>query len=59
MSKERATEIKETLYELNRKLLTLEWDNNRNQINPYKKMKYEQLLAEKVNLESELDRLNG
>jgi hypothetical protein len=57
MSQERIAEVQERIRELNRRLLTLEWDLNRNQINPYKKMEYERLKAEQLDLEQELEQL--
>ena len=57
MSKERAAELRERLYELERRIRPLEWDAGRNQINEYKKVQLGQLKVEHENLNKELNEL--
>lgn len=59
MSKERISEIRELLYNLERKLAPLEWDSSRNQINEYKKTELGRLKEERKGLLQELQGLEG
>ena len=45
---------KDTLAEMKRKMAVLEWDLNRNQINPAMRAKYQQLKEEATKLEQEI-----
>ncbi|MFH1591657.1 MAG: hypothetical protein ABIC95_07075 [archaeon] len=47
-------EIRSKLFEAERKISVLEWDDKRMQINPYKKAELEKLRKEKKNLDEEL-----
>ena len=47
-------ELREQLYEMENKMRTLEWDYKREQINPYKKQQFEQMLKEKEELMSKI-----
>jgi len=58
MSKERAAELREQLYQLERRIRPLEWDSSRNQINEYKKVQLGQLKVEHETLSKELNELN-
>ncbi len=57
MSQERLTEIRMLLFELDRKIKPLEWDNSRNQINEFKKKTLETLKTEQDGLQQELNSL--
>ena len=57
MSKERISELREILFHLERKIAPLEWDNNRNQINEYKKTELGRLKEEYTLLAQELQLL--
>tara|TARA_Y100000310_G_C20501180_1_gene724066 strand:+ start:32 stop:214 length:183 start_codon:yes stop_codon:yes gene_type:complete len=57
MSQERLTEIRTLLFDLDRKIKPLEWDNSRNQINEYKKKTLENLKTEQDGLKQELSTL--
>ena len=57
MAQERITELKELLFQLERKIKPLEWDAGRNQINEYKKVQLEQLKEQHQTLSSELESL--
>ena len=57
MSQERMSEIRVLLFELDRKIKPLEWDNSRNQINEFKKKTLETLRSEQDNLQNELSSL--
>ena len=57
MSKERISELREILFHLERKIAPLEWDNNRNQINEYKKTELGRLKEEHTLLAQELQLL--
>jgi len=50
-------ELKEELFQLENKMRTLEWDYNREQINPYKKQVFEGMLKEKEELVSKITQL--
>ena len=54
MSQERILELHRLLYELDRKIKPLEWDNARNQINEFKKKTLEKLKEEHTLLSREL-----
>lgn len=56
MSDERVMEIRTVLSELEGKIRPLQWDSDRNQINPFKKIELEKLTAQKGEL---LEELNG
>ena len=57
MSKERITELKELLVNLEKRMRPLEWDASRNQINEYRKQQLGQLKGELENLKQELTTL--
>tara|TARA_Y100000310_G_C20129029_1_gene555005 strand:- start:269 stop:463 length:195 start_codon:yes stop_codon:yes gene_type:complete len=57
MSNERISEIKELLVGLERRIRPLEWDNNRNQINEFRKQQLGQLTHERETLTNELTTL--
>ncbi len=59
MSPERIIQIQEQLQGLQRRLLTLEWDLSKNQINPYKRVEYERLKGEQRSLQEELTGLQS
>ena len=46
MSQERLLELRELLFQLERKIKPLEWDSSRNQINEYRKQELERLKKE-------------
>lgn len=52
-------QLKENLYEMENKMITLEWDYKREQINPYKKQVFEAMLKEKEQLVSRIKRLEN
>jgi len=54
MSQERVTELREQLFQLERRIKPLEWDAGRNQINEFKKQQLEILKVEFNNLQQEL-----
>ncbi|MBU1111386.1 MAG: hypothetical protein ABIG93_00665 [archaeon] len=56
MSDERIMEIRTVLSELEGKIRPLQWDADRRQINPFKKIELEKLTAQKSGL---LEELNG
>jgi len=56
MSDERIMEIRTVLSDLEGKIRPLQWDADRRQINPYKKIELEKLSAQKGVL---LEELNG
>lgn len=57
MSKERLSELRELLFNLERKIKPLEWDTSRNQINEFKKLELTRLQGEHVSLLQELQEL--
>lgn len=57
MSKERILELRELLFQLERRIAPLGWDASRNQINEFKKLKLQQLQEERQVLERELHEL--
>ncbi|MEK6937803.1 MAG: hypothetical protein AABX04_02035 [Nanoarchaeota archaeon] len=57
MSKERIEELREQLFQLERRIRPLEWDSSRNQINEYKKVQLGQLKVEQETLNKELNEL--
>jgi len=57
MSQERITELHRLLYELDRRIKPLEWDNSRNQINEFKKQTLDKLKGEQATLKQELQQL--
>jgi len=52
-------ELKGRLYEKENKMRPLEWDYNRNQINPFKKQQFEVWLKEKEELVSQIKLLEN
>ena len=54
MSQERATELQEHLFQLERRIKPLEWDAGRNQINEFKKQQLVKLREEFNTLQQEL-----
>ena len=54
MSKERVSELRELLFQLERRIKPLEWDSSRNQINEFKKLQLNQLKEEHIKLSTEL-----
>jgi len=59
MSQERISELRELLFNLERKIAPLEWDANRNQINEFKKATLEKLKQEQVSLQQEFQELGS
>ena len=57
MSQERISELRELLFNLERKIKPLEWDAGRNQINEFKKLTLEKLKEEHSTLLEELQGL--
>jgi len=57
MSPERVSEIREQLFQLERKMKPLEWDASRNQINEFKRLELERLKEEQGTLLNELNEL--
>ncbi|MEK6853361.1 MAG: hypothetical protein AABX64_01635 [Nanoarchaeota archaeon] len=57
MSEERTTQLREQLFQMERKMKPLEWDAGRNQINEFKKQQLERMREEFANLKSELSAL--
>jgi len=57
MSPERISELREMLFNLERKIKPLEWDDSRNQINEFKKKTLEVLREEYQTLSQELNGL--
>lgn len=58
MSEERVSEIKELLFNLERKIAPLEWDAGRDQINEFKRLELERLRTEHGKLSEELTGLD-
>ncbi len=59
MSPERLSEIKEIIFQLERKLRPLEWDASRKQINEFKKVELQRLKEEQSKLQAELQSLES
>jgi hypothetical protein len=59
MSPERISEVREMLFNLERKIKPLEWDHSRKQINEFKKKTLESLRVEHQNLTQELNGLEN
>ncbi|MBT3297366.1 hypothetical protein HN385_00420 [archaeon] len=57
MSQERVSEIRIALLDLESKIRPLQWDSNRNQINPFKKIELGRLNEQKNLLNKELNEL--
>ena len=57
MSQERVSEIRIALLDLESKIRPLQWDSNRNQINPFKKIELGRLNEQKNFLNKELNEL--
>jgi len=54
MSEERVTQLREHLFQLERRIRPLEWDAGRNQINEFKKQQLGKLKEEFTVLQQEL-----
>lgn len=59
MSTERISELKELLFDLERKIAPLAWDAGRDQINEFKKLELGRLREEHLKLSEELAGLEG
>jgi len=59
MSKERISELRELLFNLERRIKPLEWDCSRNQINEFKKVQLEKLKTEHSGFLDELNKLES
>lgn len=59
MSKERISEVRELLFNLERRLKPLEWDASRNQINEFKRIEMQRLQQEHRTLLQELKELES
>jgi TolA-binding protein len=59
MSEERLTQLREQLFQLERRIRPLEWDAGRNQINEFKKQQLEKLKTEFNTLRQELQGLES
>lgn len=57
MSKERISEIRELIFQLEKRIKPLEWDAGRNQINEFKKIQLGKLKEEHITLLKELNEL--
>ncbi len=57
MSQERISELKELLFNLERRIRPLEWDSSRHQINDFKKVQLGKLKEECSTLQNELQQL--
>ncbi len=57
MSQERISELKELLFNLERRIRPLEWDSSRHQINDFKKVQLGKLKEECSTLQNELEQL--
>jgi ABC-type phosphate transport system auxiliary subunit len=57
MSKEKISELRETLFVLEKKIKPLEWDASRNQINEFKKQQLGTLQEQFTSLRDELKKL--
>ena len=58
-SADRISELRELLFNLERRIRPLEWDNSRNQINEFKKLQLIKLQEEQSLLLKELNGLEG
>ncbi len=54
MAPERVNEVKELLFQLERRIRPLEWDLSKNQINEFKKRQLTKLKEQHVQLQGEL-----
>ncbi|MDP3698077.1 MAG: hypothetical protein Q8R47_00670 [Nanoarchaeota archaeon] len=54
MSEEKVIQLREQLFQLERRIRPLEWDAGRNQINEFKKQQLEKLKVEFTTLQQEL-----
>ncbi|MBI2102217.1 hypothetical protein HYT55_00115 [Candidatus Woesearchaeota archaeon] len=54
MAQDRIGEVRELLFQLERKMRPLEWDLNRNQINEFKKKELARLKEQQGQLQNEL-----
>jgi cell division protein ZapA (FtsZ GTPase activity inhibitor) len=52
-------QMREELFQLENRMRTLEWDYNREQINPYKKQVFENMLKEKEQLVNKINSLEN
>lgn len=59
MSQERILELRELLFNLERRIAPLEWDANRNQINEFKKTQLGKLKQEHASLQREFQELGS
>ena len=59
MSREKIIELKNLLFDLERKIRPLEWDASRRQINDYRKTQLVKLRNEYVSLSKELEEVQG
>jgi hypothetical protein len=57
MSQERLLELRELLFQLERRIKPLEWDSSRNQINEFRKQELERLKKEHDTFSTELNEL--
>ncbi|MBU0470928.1 MAG: hypothetical protein KKA62_04870 [Nanoarchaeota archaeon] len=57
MTKEKIAELRETLFNMERKIKPLEWDASRNQINEFKQQQLVKMKAEFITLQEELSKL--
>ncbi|MEK6899700.1 MAG: hypothetical protein AABX05_01115 [Nanoarchaeota archaeon] len=57
MSEERVVQVREQLFQLERRIKPLEWDASRNQINEFKKQQLERMKVEFSSLQQELKQL--
>jgi len=57
MSSEKEMKIRERLEEVRRKLMVMEWDQSRNQLNPGRLGIFNELKEEKARLEIELSQI--
>ncbi len=59
MSQERISELRELLFNLEKRIAPLEWDASRNQINEFKKSQLEKLQQEHAVLQREFQELGS
>ncbi|HLC70909.1 MAG TPA: hypothetical protein VJI32_02820 [Candidatus Nanoarchaeia archaeon] len=59
MSQERISELRELLFNLERRIAPLEWDSSRNQINEFKKTQLGKLKQEHATLQREFQELGS
>ena len=57
MSEERTIQLREQLFQMERRMKPLEWDANRNQINEFKKQQLDRMKEEFASLKNELSEL--